>query len=162
MNSTALNDNYARVLEAEWKKHFPDASILPVIGYPSYKNSGVVTITHTMGNNQLMKINGLASRSPLANNALFSSEISNGKYLNLYEIMIPDIPGVNGAPSTVDRYLSALAHAGMNIAGVHYHWNGGTVAPNDKGVIAIHHQAIGMGPIDFINNTAVAIKSVGL
>lgn len=36
-------------------------------------------------NGKLMSINGLRSRSPLANNALYSAECSNGTFLNLYE-----------------------------------------------------------------------------
>lgn len=160
-NSSSFNDNDAKILENEWKKYFPDATVLPVIGYPS-NSKGVITITHSMGDGKLMRINGLISRSPLANNALFSSEISGGKYLNLYEIMIPDIPGVNGNPSSAERYVATLRDNGLDIAGVHFHWFGSTVVPNDKGVTAVHHQKIGMDPREFIRRTALAIKSVSM
>jgi hypothetical protein len=155
-----LTDEDARLIERAWKQYFPDSSILPVIGYPSYKNTGVVTLTHTMGDGKLLKINGLTSKSPLSNNALYSTEVSGGRYINLYEIMIPDIPGTNGAPSTAERYVSALRDNGLDIAGVHFHWFGSTVVPNDKGVTAVHHQKIGMNPIEFIKRTATAIKSI--
>jgi hypothetical protein len=157
---TPLTDNYAKTLETEWKRAFPDASILPVIGLPSYKGSGVVTITHTMGDNNLLKINGLPSHSPLANNALYSSELSNGIYLNLYEIMIPDIPGTNGQPSSAERYVAALRDNGLNVAGVHFHWFGATLGGGDRGVIAIHHQGEGMNPIEFTRRTINALRTV--
>jgi hypothetical protein len=52
-----LDDCLAKEIEKEWKSAFPDASILPVIGYPS--KSGVLTLTHGMQHMPLMKINGL-------------------------------------------------------------------------------------------------------
>ncbi len=60
-----------------------DAFLLPVIGYPS-NNYGV--LTHTDGSGVMMKIDQLTSKSPLANNALYSAECSHHHYLNLYDI----------------------------------------------------------------------------
>lgn len=151
-----ITDEKARQIEQLWKLSFPDASIFPIIGLPS-NNKGVVTLTHTMGDGKLMTINGLASRSPLANNALYSSEVSNGRYLNLYEIMVPDVPGQNGQPSSGSRYVNALAANGLDVAGVHFHWFGGLM--NGVNAVAVHHQNVGMDPLEFSRRTIQAIKS---
>jgi len=153
-----LTDEYAEQIVKVWQQAFPDASILPVIGYPS-NAKGVVTITHTMGDGKLMSINGLRSRSPLANNALYSVECVNGKFLNLYEIMIPDLPGRNGEPSTAEIYTKALFANGLDVAGTHCHWWGSHIVDGDRGVTVIHHQKIGMNPIDFTQATIRAIKT---
>lgn len=160
-----LDDNAARQILAVWKQAFPDASILPVIGYPS-NSGGVVTITHTMGDGHRMSINGLQSKSPLANNALYSAECVNGKFLNLYEIMIPDVPGVNGSGaspgssqiSSSELYVKTLAANGLDVAGVHVHWLGATIFPNDKGVTAVHHQSTSLDPLEFSRATINAIQ----
>src|SRR5579885_1854067 len=115
-----MNDKLATKIQNYWKKYFPDALILPIIGFPS-NSGGVMTLTHTMGGPQ-MSIDGLISKSPLANNALYSVECSDNKYLNLYEIMIPDIPGFKGEPSTAEVYVKALGDCGLDVAGVHFHW----------------------------------------
>lgn len=157
-NEPALvDDKLADRLQRVWQKAFPDATILPVAGVPS-QNGGVALLTHSMGDGKLMKINGQSSKSPLANNALFSTEVSDGKYLNLYEIMIPDIPGRNGEPSTAEIYVNALRDIGLDVAGVHFHWMGSTVLPQDKGVTAVHHQKSGMHPIEFSIRTILSIE----
>jgi hypothetical protein len=115
---------------------FTDAAVLPVIGYPSH-SGGVVTITHGMDHK--MSINGLVSNSPLANNALYSVECTGGQFLNLYEAMIPDIPGKNGQPSTAQLYVNALRDNGLDVAGVHFHWFGASVVPGNTLVAAVHH-----------------------
>ena len=150
-----MNDCVAKKLEKQFKEMFCDATIFPVIGYPS-KGNGVVTITHTMGDHELMKINGLKSKSPLANNALFSSECSDGQYINFYEIMLPDIPGKCGEPSTVQIYVNALQKLGLDVAGNHYHWSGATM--HGYFALAIHHQYIGMDPHEFVCKTLKALK----
>lgn len=152
-----MNDCLAKELEKQWKQVFPDATILPVIGYPS-KGNGVVTITHTMGDCKFLKINGLKSKSPLSNNALFSSECSDGKYINLYEIMLPDIPGKCGEPSTVQIYVNTLQEYGLDVAGNHYHWTGAKM--DGYFPLAIHHQNIGMAPHEFVCRTLKALKVV--
>lgn len=155
--SQVLTDDMARRIEQVWKEHFPDATILPVIGYPS-NSGGVVTLTHSMGTGHLLHINGLPSKSPLSNNALYSAEISNGRYLNLYEIMIPDIPGANGCPSTAQVYVNALYKLGLTPSGTHFHWYGASLGGPEKMIAAIHHQNIGMDPIEFARRTSAAIK----
>jgi len=151
-----IDDKYAEKLLKKWRKVFPDAIIFPCVGYPS-KANGVVTITHTMCNKDL-KINGLPSKSPLANNALYSAECSKGKYLNLYEIMIPDIPGKCGEPSTAEIYVNALRDNCLDVNGVHFHWFGAHLVDGDRGIIAVHHTKIGMNPIEFTCRTLKALE----
>lgn len=152
-----MNDTLANEVQSLWRKSFPDASLLPVIGLPSNGN-GVLTLTHGTGHK--MSINGLLSNSPLANNALYSSECINNVYLNLYEIMIPDIPGTGGQPSTAEIYVKALQENDLDVAGVHFHWFGSHVLNNDRGVIAVHHQKSNMHPIDFSIRTIIALHKV--
>lgn len=163
-NNCVMDDRLAKRVEAEWKAAFSDATLLPVIGLPS-NSGGVMTLTHTDGSGMLMRINGLASKSPLANNALYTAECSKDRYLNLYEIMIPDIPGRDGAASTAELYVKFLNEAGLSVAGVHFHWWGSAMFPNDgnridRGVTAVHHQSVNMHPLEFSKATIGAIKKV--
>jgi len=154
-----MTDAIAMKIEKQWKAAFSSSSLLPVIGLPS-NNNGVMTLTHQMGTT-LLTINGLSSYSPLSNNALYSVECSSGHYLNLYEIMIPDIPGNNGTLSTAEMYVNMLRDNGLDVAGVHFHWWGSHLLPGDRGIIAIHHQKIDMNPTMFTANTIKAIISIG-
>ena len=147
-----LANVFALEVEALWKASFPDATLLPVVGLPS-NNKGVLTLTHTDGSGKLLKINGLPSKSFLANNALYSAEISEGIVLNLYEIMIEDIPGVLGGESTAQAYIRMLSERGLQVSGVHFHWFG-----TDRRVAAIHHQNVGLCPLTFSKLTIEALK----
>lgn len=165
-----VDDKLAKLVERLWKKYFPDALLLPVIGLPSNFN-GVATLTHTMGDGHLMSINGLVSKSALANNALYSFECAkpakhhndhdclckDSKYLNLYEIMIPDIPGKDGEDSTAEYYVKLLSKYGLSPAGVHFHWWGQNVIKGNTLVAAIHHQGIDISPIEFSKRTIKAL-----
>lgn len=163
-NNSMFSDALAKQIETLYKQAFPGAAILPGIGLPSQGN-GVMTLTHGF-NMPMLKIDNMISKSPLSNNALYSAEIatsadgSTRKWINLYEAMIPDIPGIDGQPSTVQRYVNALHDCGLDVAGVHVHWTGATMVPNDKGVWAIHHQAIGMDPVTFSRCTIESLKTV--
>lgn len=152
-----LTDADAKIIASVWQEDFKDAAILPVIGFPS-NSGGVVTFTHTMGDGKLMSINGLKSKSPLANNALGSFEFVDGKFLSLYEIMIPDIPGNNGEPSTAEIYVKALGDQGLQLNGIHFHFNGMTVFRQDKGIIAIHHSSTEFDPVTFSVKTMAALR----
>lgn len=112
-----------------------------------------------MGDGNLLKINELSSKSLLSNNALFSSECSRGKFLNLYKIMLHDIPGKNGRASSAEIYVNALRDNGLDVTSVHFHWWGSSLGDKDRGVTAIHHQKIGMHPIDFTQRTIDALKT---
>lgn len=113
-----MNDQLARTVEQLWKDNFDEANLLPVVGVPS-TGEGVMTLTHEMGGPD-MSINGQVSKSPLANYALYSAECSDNKYLNLYEVMIPDIPGKHGNFSTAEFYVNSLRDHGLDVAGVHF------------------------------------------
>lgn len=164
-----VDDKLAKSIEKLWKKYFPDALLLPVIGLPS-NSGGVGTLTHTMGDGHLMSINGLVSKSPLANNALYSFECAkpvkhdgkdhhcdDGKFLNLYEIMIPDLPGKDGEDSTAEYYVKLLGKYGLSVAGVHFHWWGQNVIKGNTLVAAIHHQGINISPNEFSKRTISAL-----
>ena len=155
-----VDDKLARLVEKLWKKYFPSALLLPVIGLPSNAN-GVATLTHGTGHQ--MSINGLLSNSPLANNALYSFECATSKdgcvskFLNLYEIMVPDIPGKDGEDSTAEYYVKLLNKYGLSVAGVHFHWWGQNVIKGNTLVAAVHHQGIDISPVEFSKRTIKAI-----
>ncbi len=156
-----VNDTVALQVEALWKESYPDATLLPVIGLPS-NSGGVLALTHTLGTGKLLKINGLPSKSPLANNALYTAECSAGVYLNLYEILIPDVPGLHGEISTGQVYVNTLRDNGLDVAGVHYHWGENHVyefGRIDKNVIAVHHQSSSFDPLEFTRRTIIALDA---
>lgn len=154
-----LTDKEARDTFDVWQKYLPDSLILPGIGLPS-QNNGVLTLTHSYGNNKLLSINGLTSKSPLSNNGLYSAEKSHGKTINLYEILVPDIPGENGELSTAQAYIDCLEKESLQTSAIHFHWTGGTVYPQDKGVVAVHHYNIGLSPQEFSMRTIRALTLV--
>ena len=138
-----LDDASAMGIMAIWKQLFTDAAPLPGLGLPS-QNKGVLTFTHTMSLPGMpppppMTINGLPTLSPLGNNALGSMEMSNGRWLLLYETMLPDVAGGDGMPSSVQRYVDALQRQGVQVAGNHYHWSGGKMMGHFP--LAIHSQS---------------------
>lgn len=153
--SSGISDDTCRQCEQTFKAIDPNATILPGIGLPS-QNNGVCTITHTMGPDaQKLRINGLESSSPLANNALFSTECSAGKTLNLYEMMLPEgVSPIPGDKSNAEKYAEELNKSGINVAGSHWHW-----WASDPYVDAIHHQNVGMDPVQFACKTATALSN---
>ena len=155
-----VTDELAKQVEVIWKQNFSDASLLPVIGLPSNGN-GVATLIHTMGPSMGMTIDGYVSKSPLANAGLYSFECNgNGKFINLYEVMVPD--PVIGGKSAAQVYVNALRDNGLDVAGVHFHWLGGysSGAVSGKNVIAVHHQSVGdLDPVDFSDKTIAALQT---
>jgi len=150
-----MTDCLAKQIECIWKQAFCDATILPVIGIPTCAK-GVMTLTHSMGKcTSNVKINGLTSLSILANNAFYSAEVSCGKWLNLYQIMIPNIPGSCGSKSSGEVYNEALVKLGISIEGDHYNWKG--ACPSK---LAINSKAIGMDPCEFSKKQICAIKAM--
>lgn len=118
----------------------------------------VMLLTHQLGT-MPMTLDGVTSMSPLANNALLSIECVtiNGRkdWLMMYEIMIPDIPGVRGEASTAEVYRNSLNDQGLRIDGDHYHWKGASRLMN-----AIHHKQIGGDPLEFCRKTITALQAV--
>jgi hypothetical protein len=146
-----LDDKMTEQVANVWKAMFPDAAVLPVVGYPSH-GKGVMTIIHSgnvggMPQMPLMTINGVSSSSPLANSALYSAELTPHGYLNLYETMLPDVPGRDGNPSLGSRYKNALQMLGIEVDGDHFHWAGGEMMGHFAR--AIHSKNFGMHPLDF-------------
>jgi hypothetical protein len=144
--------------EYEWKLLFKDAELLPVVGYPSTAK-GVATLTHSickMSN----KINDLKSQSILANNAFYSFESACDRYLNLYEVTLPNIPGRNGRPSTVEVFVNKLRDNDLDVAGVNFKWFGGKSAnlKKDKGLVTVNVQKANMNPCEFTRKTLSALK----
>jgi len=150
-----VNDNTCRQCETVFKNIDPQATILPGVGLPS-QNDGVCTIMHGMGRGSTnLKINGLESKSPLANKALFSTECSNGHTLNLYKMMLPEkLSHQPGQPSAAQQYASELNKMGLSVAGSHQHWRS-----SDPCVAAIHHQNVDMHPVEFAQKTVRALSN---
>lgn len=150
-----MNDCLAKKIECLWKESFCDATLLPVIGYPSCGNC-VATLTHNLGKCiPIVKINGLCSKSILANNSFYSAEVSNCKWLNLYSITLPDIPGKCGCKSSGEVYIEALVKLGISIDGDNYNWKG--TCPH---MLNINSKAVGMHPFEFTKKQIAAIKAV--
>ena len=148
-----MNDCLAKQIECLWKQAFCTAIIIPGIGIPSC-SCGVLTLTHNLGPGAPpVKINGLPSLSILANNAIYTAEVSCGKWLNLYMITIPDIPGKNGCKSSGEVYTDALAKSCISINGKNYRWDG--ACPR---MINVNSSAIGMDPIEFTKKQLCALQ----
>lgn len=150
-----MTDCLAKEIECLWKKTFCDATIVPKIGTPSC-SCGVLLLTHSLDKCICkIKINGLTVKSPLAKNSFLSSEVSEGKWVNLYQIQLPNIPGKCGCKSSGEVYNEALVKCGISIESDHYDWKG--LCPS---LISIHSKAIGMDPIEFSKKQIAAIKAV--
>ena len=150
-----MTDCLAKEIECIWKQTYCDATIIPCIGMPSTANC-VMTLTHSMGKCvPKIKLNDLPSLSILVNNAFYSAEVSCGKWLNLYQVMIPDVPGKCGCKSSGEIYTEALVKLGISIEGDHYNWKGSCPF-----MLAINSKAIGMSPCEFSKKQIVALKAV--
>lgn len=148
-------DDLSRGVEAEWKTYFPSASIMPGIGLPSQNKQNWLLLTHQPNNAETTTISGVPCKSPLCMNALYSSELHNGTWLNLYEIMVPEIAGRGGEPSTSQKYVNALQRAGLDVSAIHFHWTSSVPY-----MTAVHHYNIGMHPLDFSQRTIRALGTV--
>lgn len=151
-----LTDCLAQQLECLWKQTFCDALILPQIGFPSC-GDGVMTLTHTLKNccKQFPRINGLCTKSPLANNATYTVEITCCRWLNLYSIPLPNVAGTNGCKSSSEVYEEALIKLGISVDKSNLIWKG--ICPS---ILLVSSKAIGMDPCDFTRRQIAAIKIV--
>ena len=153
--SPCMNDCLARQIECIWKGLFCDATIIPTLGMPSC-NGGVMVLTHQLGNcipNQ--KINGLCVKSMLANNAYYSAEVSDCKWVNLYQALIPNVAGKCGCKSSNDVYTEALVKWGISIDSSELVWTGSC-----PGLLRVTSKAIGMDPSDFSRKQVAALRAV--
>lgn len=148
-----MDDCLAKRIECIWKECFCDAMILPIIGMPSCNNC-VMTLTHSLNKcPSSLKINGLPVKSILANNSFYSAEVSCGKWVNLYKILIPDVKGQCGCKSSAEIYTEALCKFGISVDGDGYDFKGS--CPH---MLAINSKAIGMDPCEFSKKQIAAIK----
>lgn len=132
-----------------------------ILTFPS--TSGVCTITHVPKNTlpgepTEVSINEVfPSVSPLFLNALYSVECSNGRFMNLYEYLVPDTVWPDDITRTrAEVYSNTLHSNGLDVAGVHFHWYG-----SRPFLIAIHHQSLSFTPRDFVTATINALATVG-
>lgn len=151
-NDCKISDSYSNKLVSIWKKTFNNAIILPTIGYPTNSN-GVLTITHTIPNFHFI------SKSFLINNALYSVECIDGKYLNMYELHVPDILVKNSCKSIIEIYVDALKNNGLDIVGIHCDKWGYHVVKDNKEIFTIRHTKFEMDPKEFTNRTIKSLKS---
>ena len=153
--SPSMDDCLAKKIECIWKKTFCDATIIPKIGMPSTANC-VMTLTHRVDRcAPHLKINGVTSKSILANNAFYSAEVSDCKWVNLYQILLPNIPGKCGCKSSIEIYIEALIKLGISVDTVSSSWAGS--CPD---VVQINSKSIGMNPCEFSKKQISAIKTV--
>jgi len=150
-----MDNCLAKKLEHIWRKSFCDATVIPVLGVPS-DSFCVMTLTHTMGQSwPQIRIDGLNIRSMLVNNAFYSAEVSNDRWVNLYQIQIPNVPGRCGSKSSGEIYTETLIKLGISIEGDGYNWKG-----TNPFMLAINSKAIGMHPIEFSKKQIAAVKVV--
>lgn len=150
-----MNDCLAREIECIWKQCYCDARIIPCIGMPSTANC-VMALTHTLGKcAPKISTNGLCTKSILANNNFYSAEVSCGKWLNLYQANIQDIPGKCGCKSSGEVYTEALIKLGISVEGDGYKWKGSCPS-----MLLINSKAIGMNPCEFSKKQIAALKAV--
>lgn len=150
-----MNDCLAKKIECIWKQAFCDSTIIPQIGVPSCAKC-VMTLTHTLGKClPKLKINGLCTLSPLANNGFYSAEVSCCKWINLYQIQLPNIPGECGCKSSGEVYTEALIKLGISVDSIGLGWVGS--CPN---LTLFHSKAIDMDPCTFSQKQIAALKAV--
>lgn len=150
-----MTDCLADKVACIWKQAFCDAMIIPKLGVPSC-SCGVMVLTHSLSKCQAdLKINGLKTKSMLANNAMYSAEVTCDKWLNLYQITLPDIPGKNGCKSSIEIYTEALAKMCISIDSVSNAWTGASPAS-----ITVRSKAFCMDPCEFSKKQICAIKAV--
>lgn len=150
-----MTDCLATQIECIWKKSFCDAALLPKIGFPSCGN-GVMTLTHRIDQcAPRIRINGLTSKSILVNNSFYSAEVSGCKWLNIYTISLPNVPGQCGCKSSAEVYTEALIKMGISIGSMTNLING--ACPD---TLSITSMAIGMNPCKFSQKQINAIKCV--
>ena len=136
-------------LECLWKKFTCDVD--------AHFEHGVANIAHTLPLKAINTINGLPVKSPLTTHGLYSAECSCEKYVNLYEIIIPDIPGCHGEDSTGKIFVKILAKHGIYADGDHFHWKGHIILKEQALPDAIHVVGIDIHPVYF---TKVIIKAL--
>jgi hypothetical protein len=118
---------------------------------------GVLEITHSTGLPDV-KINGYPTRSA-ASRGVFSTECSNGEYVNTYSLPVPDIAAQDGQLNTVKYYVRALTDQQYYASGVSTHWSATSIYPGkDHGVVYVYHDNIGNDPVTFAQHSITAVQ----
>jgi hypothetical protein len=91
----------------------------------------------------------------LANNSFYSAEVSCGKWLNLYQGLIPNVAGTCGCKSSSDIYTEAIVKMGISVDSVKIEWIGSC-----PGLLQVSSKAIGMDPCEFSKKQIAAIQAV--
>ena len=139
-------------LECLWKQFSHTAS--------ADLSKGVILLSHGLPVHFNNTINGLAVHSPLVSHGLYSVECSEGKYVNLYEVIIPDIPGAHGHDSTGKIFTKILAKYNIFTDGDHFHWKGHQITKKQTIPDAIHVVKIDLHPVLFTKVIIKALKKV--
>lgn len=142
-----IDDCLVKKIECLWKNVYCDAHIVP-------NHCDVLVLSHTATKCKT-KINGLTIKSPLVNNGYYSVEISDCNWVNLYEAVIPDIPGKCGCKSSGELYIDALVKLGLSVDNDNYHWKGTT-----PGLLFIRSKSIGLHPVDFSKKQIKALECI--
>lgn len=141
-----------------WRCDFPDFYPLDCYCSPCLKVYG-----HRLLPNRV-QINGLVSNSPLADKAFYSWELAKNcsgnkeKYLNLYQVQIPDFPGKCGKKSTVQVFTKAVQKCGLDVNGKNYKWDGAYMMKGSTSLITIYVSKDGMCPIEFSKRIVKALR----
>jgi len=150
-----MDDCLAQKIACIWKAAFCDAIILPKVGVPSCA-CGVMTLKHSLGKCiPTVKINGLCVKSMLANNSFYSAEVSGGKWVNLYQGLIPNVAGKCGCKSSSEVYVETLIKFGISVDSINQVWKGS--CPE---LITVSSKAVGMEPCEFSQKQVAAVKAV--
>ena len=164
-----ISSRTRKKLDKLWGSTFADAGPLekkPLGDCKEERKSNVYLLSHTLRRCDQdqwtdifrFTINGLVVRSPLGLDSFFSSECSKGRYVNLYTVILPDIPGRNGDISTSQFYINLLAQEGLNVSGIMFNWSGADTNPPVPGrILNIRHQNIGLDPLEFSQKTLRAL-----
>ncbi|MHB1774187.1 MAG: hypothetical protein ACYCST_21160 [Acidimicrobiales bacterium] len=108
-------------------------------------------------------IDGLKTKSSLANGASFSVEKINGEYFNLHETIIPDIAGKEGKPSLVNIAKTIIENLGLSVNCISTKFRGASMFPGlDNGMCSIKHRGYKMKPRHFILKTIAALILISL
>lgn len=152
-----IDERFAYRLQQMWKRYFHDTK--------SSLERGIFTLTSRIECEPLL-VNGIPSKSTLVNNGIYSLEFSEGKYINLFEVPVPDLRGDFGKKdayhhcTTVQFYIDELKNQGLNVTGVSRNWNCVEDPYSSHLVYNVYHKKINMDPILFCRATINSLNKV--
>ena len=146
----AITTDLSNKVLAKFSCSFPDA-------YLTFKTSSTITVTHTIPSWNHPKLNGVRTCSILTNNAFMTSECSDNNYLNLYQVILPDIPGSCGDDSTVEIFTKLLSKFGLSSLSILTYFG---LTTKCYPLLSIHVQNYGLCPEDFACRIVKALNEV--